>query len=45
MGWNGKERRGYKDFKKGAKLGGCLKKGVLEPSYELFLSALDVKSL
>ena len=37
-GWNRKEGRGSKDFKKGGQggaKGGCLKKGVLEPPYEL----------
>ena len=37
-GWNRKEGRGNKDFKKGGQAGsrgGCLKKGGLEPPYEL----------
>ena len=37
-GWNKKVGRGNKDFKKGGKAGsrgGCLKKGGLEPPYEL----------
>ena len=37
-GWNRKEGRENKDFKKGGQAGskgGCLKKGGLEPSYEL----------
>ena len=39
-GWNRKEGRGHKDFKKGGKLGqgvGALKRGEgwLEPPYEL----------
>ena len=40
-GWNRKEGKGHKDFKKGGggKLGqwvGALKRGWLEPPYELF---------
>ena len=37
-GWNRKEGRGHKDFKKGGQAGsggGCLKKGGLEPPYKL----------
>ena len=39
--WNRKEGRGNKDFKRGGQAGsrgGCLKKGGLEPPYELWLS-------
>ena len=39
-GWNRKEGRGNKDFKKGGQAGsrgGCLKKGGLEPPYKLWL--------
>ena len=41
-GWNRKEGRGNKDFKKGDKLGqgvGALKRG-LEPGYELWYSGV-----
>ena len=42
-GWDGKEGRGNKDFKKGGggqsgSRGGCLKKEGLEPSYGLCIS-------
>ena len=40
-GWNRKEGKGNKDFKKGGKAGprgGCLIKGELEPPYELWFS-------
>ena len=39
-GWNKKEGRGNKDFKKGGKLGqglGALKRGGLELPYELWI--------
>ena len=46
-GWNRKEGRGSKNFEKGGgkagSRGGCLKKGGLEPPYELCLILLSVK--
>ena len=47
MGWNRKEGRGNKDFKKGGggqagSSGGCLKKEGLEPPYELWYSVIDL---
>ena len=46
-GWNRKERRGNKDFKKGGKMGqgvGTLKKGGLEPLYELCTALKRVRT-
>ena len=42
-GWNRKDGRGQKDFKKGGKLGqgvGTLKKGGLKPPFELWVDVL-----